>query len=81
MMVVLGDFNAKLKSRYTNDNTNFESSKIDFLKSSFGFHQIINKPTHILSNSCFCIDIIFITQLNLVMESGVHSSLHANCHH
>ena len=80
-MVVFGDFNAKSKSWYTNDSTNFEGSKIDFLTSSFGFHQIINKPTHILNNSSSCIDLIFTTQPNLVMESGVHSSLHANCHH
>ena len=80
-MVVFGDFNAKSKSWYTNDSTNFEGSKIDFLTSSFGFHQIINKPTHILNNSSSCIDLIFTTQPNLVMESGVHSSLHANRHH
>ena len=51
MMVVLGDFNAVSKSWYTNDSTNFEGSKIDYLTSSFGFHQIINKPTHILNDS------------------------------
>ena len=45
MMVVLGDFNAKSKSWYTNDSTIFEGSKIDFLTFSFGFHQIITKPT------------------------------------
>ena len=81
MMVVLGDFNAKSKSWYSNGTTNFQGSKIYFLTSSFGFHQIINKPTHILNNSSFCIDKIFTIQLNLVMESDVHSSLHANCHH
>ena len=77
VIVVLGDF----KSWYTNDSTNFEGSKIDFLTSSFGFHQIINKPTHILNNSSSCNNLIFTTQPNLVMDSGVHSSLHANCHH
>ena len=81
MMVVLGDFNAKSKAWYTNDSTNFEGSKIDFLASSFGFYQIVNKPTHILNNSSSCIDLIFTTQPNLVMESGVHSSLYENCHH
>ena len=34
-----------------------------------------------MNNSFSCIDLIFTTQPNLVMESGVHSSLHANCHH
>ena len=81
MMVAFSDFKAKLKSWYINDNTNFEGSKIDYLTSSFGFHQIINKPTHILNNSSSCIDLIFTTQPNLVMESGAYSSPHANCHH
>ena len=62
-------------------NTNTEESKIDILTVSFGFNQIINEPTLILSNSSSCIDLIFTSQPNLVIESGVHSSLHANCHH
>ena len=81
MMVVLGNFNTKSKSWYANDSTNFEGSNIDFSTSSFCFHQIINKPTDILNNSSSCIDLIITTQSNLVMESVVHSSLHANYHH
>ena len=79
-MVVLGDFSAKLKYWYTNDSTNFEGSKNDFLTPSFGFHQILKKVIDILNNSCSCIDIIFTTQLYLVIESGVHSSLSGSCH-
>ena len=33
------------------------------------------------NSSSFCIGLIFTLQLNLVMESGIHSSLHSNCHH
>ena len=43
-------------------------------------NQLIQEPTHIL-NSSSCIDLIFTSQPNLVMESGIHSSLHSNCHH
>ena len=50
MMVVLGDFNAKSNSWYANDNTNIAGSKIYILTASFGFNQVINKPTHILNN-------------------------------
>ena len=81
IMVVLGDFNAKLNSWYANDNINIEGSKIDILTASFSFNQIINEPIHILNNSSSCIDLIFTSQPNLVIESGVHSSLHANFHH
>ena len=81
LMVALGDFNAKSNSWYRNDSTDTEGSKIDILTSTFGFHQIINEATHILNNSSSCIDLIFTSQTNLVTESGVHSSLHENCHH
>ena len=43
--------------------------------------QVINEPTHILSNSASCIDLIFADKPNLIMESGVLPSLHAKCHH
>ena len=60
LMVVLGDFNGKLNSWYSNDSTDIEESKIDILTSTFGFHQIINEATHILNNSSSCIALIFI---------------------
>ena len=56
-------------------------SKIDGVTSKFGLHQIIKEPTHFIGDSSSCIDLIFTIQPNLVTESGVHSSLHANCHH
>ena len=49
--------------------------------SQFGLKQLIQEPTHILSDSSPYIDLIFTSQPNLVMESGVYSSLHENCHH
>ena len=73
IIVVLGDFNAKPKSWYINDSTNFEGSKVDLLTPSFGFHQISKKSNHILNNSSSCIDLIFTTQPTLVIESGVFS--------
>ena len=81
LTVVLGDFNAKTSLWYNNDITTYEGSKIDGVTSQFGLEQIIKEPTHIIGNSSSCIDLIFTNQPNLVMESGVHSSLHSNCHH
>ena len=52
-MTAVFDFNAKLKSWYANDGTNFKGSKTNFLTSK-SFHQILKKVTHILNNSCFC---------------------------
>ena len=33
------------------------------------------------NTSSTCINLIFTSQPNLITESGVHSSLHSNCHH
>ena len=43
--------------------------------------QLISAPTHILQHSSSCIDLIFVNQPNLVIDSGIHPSLHQNCHH
>ena len=81
LMVVLGDFNAKSKHWCSQDSTNFEGITIENMTSQFGLSQIITEATHILECSSSCIDLIFTTQPNLVVESGVYPSLHPNCHH
>ena len=81
LIVVLGDFNAKLNYWYSNNSTDIEGLQTDILTSTFGFHEIVNKATHILNKSSSCIDLIFTSQPNLALESGVHSSLHANFQH
>ena len=79
--VMIGDFNAKSSNWYLNDITSFEGSQIEFLASQFAMSQVINEPTHILDNSKSCIDLIFTSQPNMIMDSGVHPSLHSNFHH
>ena len=78
---MIGDFNAKSSNWYLNDITSFEGSQIEFLASQFAMFQVIKKPTHILDISKSCIDLIFTPQPNIIMDSGVHSSLHSNFHH
>ena len=51
------------------------------LSSSNGFSQLIDEPTHIKTNSTSCIDLIFTDKPGLSVGSGVHASLHLNCHH
>ena len=77
----IGDFNAKSSKWSEGDRSTIEGSKIDFLTSQFGLTQIIKEPTHILENLSSCIDLVFTTQPNMVLESGVHQSLHQNFHH
>ena len=81
MTIVLGDFNAKSNNWCKSDITSLEGSKVDTIANSYGLNQLIQEPTHILNSSSSCIDLIFTSQPNLVMESGIHSLLHSNCHH
>ena len=74
---VLGHFNAKSNNSCKNDTTSHEGSMIDALTSNYGLHQLIQEP----NSSSSCIGLIFTSQPNLVMESGVHSSLHPSYHH
>ena len=80
-LFILGDFNAKSKSSWNEDITSNEGSQIDSLATTYGLQQLISDPTHILPKSSTCIDLIFTDQPNLVVDSGVHPSLHTNCHH
>ena len=68
-------------SRYQNDKTTYEGSKIEGIASQCGLHQLINEPTHLTKNTSSCIDLLFTSQPNLVMESGVRSSPRENCHY
>ena len=58
-----------------------EGSMIDSVTSNYGLHQLIQELTHILNSSSSCIDLMFTSQPNLFMESGVYLSLHPSCHH
>ena len=81
LVVAIGDFNAKSKRWYINDSTTSQGNVLENITSQFGLHQIIKEPTHILDNSSSCIDLIFISLPNLIIELGVYPSLHPNCHH
>ena len=63
------------------DTTSHEGPMIDAVTSNYGLHQLIQEQTHIRNFPSPCIDLIFTSQPNLFMESGVHSTLHRNCHH
>ena len=46
LIVVVGDFNARMQDWHQNDITTFEGCKIDIATSQFGLSQIIKEPTH-----------------------------------
>ena len=41
----------------------------------------MTESTHILENTSSYTDLIFTNQINIVLNFGVHSSLHPKCHH
>ena len=81
LSVITGDFNARSYSQQPKDINTTKGSKLFSLTSSNGFLQLINEPTHVQTSSSSCTDLIFTNQPNLSVNSGVHTSLHPNCHH
>ena len=79
--LILGDFNARSKSWWKNDINTIEGTKLDSVTTSYGLQQLITQPTHLLADSSSCIDLIFTDQPSLIVDCGVHPSLHPNCHH
>ena len=55
--MVTGDFNPRWSRWCRNDITNFAEKEIDFLTSSTGYTQIIDKPTHVINASKLCINV------------------------
>ena len=81
LAAVIRDFNAKSSNWYYHDKSSSEGNAVDTITKQYGLHQVIKEPTHILDNYSTCIDLISTSQPNLIIESGVHPSLHPNCHH
>ena len=69
MSIIMGDFNAQ------------SSNWCKYVTSTRGLEQLIHEPTHILSNSSSCNELIFANQPDLVAHSDTNPSLHPNCHH
>ena len=81
VFIITGDFNARSSSWWYNNTNTLEGTNLYSLTSSNNFSQLINEPTHIQRNSSSCIDLVFTDRPNLAVNSGVHASLHPNCHH
>ena len=79
LTVALRNFNTKSSSWYKHDKITCKGSKIDAVASQFCVQQLIKEPAHILGNSSSFIDLIFTSHPSLIMEMGIHSSLHSNC--
>ena len=81
LSVITGDSNARSSYWWSEDINTSEGLKLLSLTSANGVSQLINEPTHLKTSNCSCIYLIFTDQPNLSVNSGVHASLHPNCHH
>ena len=79
--VILGDFNARSSTWWSNDITNLDGTLIDSLTTTYGFKQLIFHATHILPQSLSCIDLLFTDQSNYVVDCSTCPSLNKNYHH
>ena len=80
-VIITGDFNCRSTQWWENDIENNEGKLFEPITADNGLHQLISEPTHLMGDSKSCIDLIFTDQPNLIIESGVHPSLHEQCHH
>ena len=61
--------------------TTTEGTVINDVMTQYHLTQLIHEPIHLPDCSSSCIDLIFTSQNNLVINSEVRSSLHSNCHY
>ena len=80
-VIITGDFNCRSTQWWESDIENNEGKLFEPLTADIGLHQLISEPTHLMGSSKSCIDLLFTDQPNLITDSGVHPSLHEQCHH
>ena len=79
---VIGDLNAKCTNWWAEGIDNLCGLELHKVSTLLGYTQIINEPTNFEPNKLpSCIDLIFTSQPNVVIEAGTHSSLLNTCHH
>ena len=80
-IIISGNFNCRSTHWWQNDNESNESRIFESTTADLGLYQLISEPTHVMGDSKSCLDLIFTDQPNLIIKSGVHPSLHNQCHH
>ena len=80
-VVAVGDFNVKSSKWRCQYKWTLEGNAINNITSQFGLYQAIKEPAHILNTLSSCIDFIFTSLRNLIIDLGIHSSLNPNYYH
>ena len=81
ILVITGDFKAKLSELWSVDKDNAEGQEINSSTSALEYSQLIRKPTHVTKESFTYIDLIFETSANLIWKTVVELLIFEKCHH
>ena len=80
LTVVIDDFDVKSHNWYKDNKTTVSKSKLEIMPFHYELNQIINEPFHILEDFHLA-EILFLhLSQNMVLYSGVHSSVNPNSH-
>ena len=73
--------NVKRPKWYPLDKNNAGGEALQAYTATAVSSQLVNKPTHYVTDSSSCIDLIFTSNMNLVTEFGVDPTLYKACQH
>ena len=80
-IILTGDFNSKTKQWWPDGEETNEGVLLNQLIESFSMTQLIDQPTHILTNSSSLIDLIITDQVDMFVDSGLLPSPCDKSHH
>ena len=80
-IILTGDFNSKTKQWWPDGEETNEGVLLNQLIESFSMTQLIDQPTHILTNSSSLIDLIITDQVDMFVDSGLLPSPRDKSHH
>ena len=77
-LIIPEDFNEKCSKRYSFDRSDNIGKELDTITSTAGYSQIIDKT---IFQTIFksCIDLIFTSNLSIIVDSSIQNSLCSSC--
>ena len=79
--IIAGDFNWKRSKLYSFDAKDNIVKELNTITSTAGYNRRIHKPTHFTNHSSSCIDLIFTSDPNIIVNSDIEKSLCSSYHH
>ena len=78
--ILIGDFNGKCSKWCSSDKNNVAGLEIDNITTTAGYSQLVNKPTHFINGTSFCIDLIFSSDVSFIRSYGIEQSIYEKRH-